>query len=155
MFDLIFSGIQAYNQIGFFIAAVVCLGLGGLVLGYSLYWRVHAIHASGTVIGVGASGGMYTRVYRYTLPDGQTHEAKSDTSRGWLRGSETGRVVPLLISAHNPTQAREAHSYLLEIIGIVLLVPGVWFGYTALTAFPVTPTTVPDACRACTRQYSE
>ncbi len=47
MFDLIFSGVQAYNQIGFFIGALVCLGLGGLLLGNSLYWRVHSLHASG------------------------------------------------------------------------------------------------------------
>lgn len=141
MFDLIFSGFQAYNQIGMFIGALVCLGLGGLILGYCLYWRFHALHASGTVIGVTANGGMYTRVYRYTLPDGQTHEAKSDTARGWIRGSETGRIVPLLISAHNPTEAREANSYLFEIVGLVIMVPGVCFGYTALTAYPVTPMT--------------
>ena len=138
MFDLIFSGVQAYNQIGFFIGALVCLGLGGLLLGNSLYWRVHSLHAAGTVVGVITNNSMYTRVYRYTLPDGETHEAKSDTGRGWLGGSETGRIVPLLISAHNPTEAREANSYLMEIIGLVIVAPGVAFGYVALTAYPTT-----------------
>jgi len=71
-------------------------------------------------------------------PDGKTHEAKSDTSTGSTSGYRTGRVVPLLISAHNPTEARENNSYLLEIIGAVFLVPGVWLGYTAFTAYPVT-----------------
>jgi hypothetical protein len=50
-------------------------------------------------------------------------------------------VVPLLISSHNPTQAREANSYLLEIIGLVIVLPGVFLGYTALTAYPLTPMT--------------
>ena len=138
MFAFIFSGIQAYQQVGMFIGALLCLGLSGLVLGSCLYWRVHALHATGTIIGVTANGSMYTPVYRYTLPDGQTHEARSDTSTGSTSGYQTGRVVPLLISAHNPTEAREANSILLEIIGAVFLVPGIWLGYTALTAYPIT-----------------
>jgi hypothetical protein len=138
MFDFIAGGIQAYNQAGFFLGALVCLGLGGLILGNSLYWRVHALRATGTIVGVIAKGGMYTPVYRYTLPDGQTHEAKSDTSSGSGRGKETGRVVPLMISAHNPTQAREANSFLLDAIGLVIIAPGIAFGYTALAAYPVT-----------------
>jgi Protein of unknown function (DUF3592) len=138
MFDFIADGIQAYNQAGLFLGALVCFGLGGLILGNSLYWRLHALRATGTVIGVIDKGGMYTPVYRYTLADGQTHEAKSDTSSGWTRGKETGRAVPLMISAHNPTQAREANSYLLDAVGLVIMVPGVAFAYTALTAYPVT-----------------
>jgi hypothetical protein len=76
MFDLIFQGAQAYNQVGFFVGAVVCLGIGGLILGNSFYWRVHALRAQGTVIGVIANGGGYIPVYRYTSADGQSHVAK-------------------------------------------------------------------------------
>jgi hypothetical protein len=138
MFDLIFQGAQAWNQVGFFIGAVVCLGIGGLILGNSVYWRVHALRAQGTVIGVIANGGAHTPVYRYTLADGQSHVAKSDTGSGWVRGKETGRVVPLMISAHNPTQARAAGSYLFDLIGLVFALPGIMFGYIALTAYPIT-----------------
>jgi hypothetical protein len=138
MFDLIFQGVQAWNQVGFFIGAVVCLGIGGLILGNSVYWRVHALRAQGTVIGVIANGGTYTPVYRYTLADGQSHVAKSDTGSSVVRGKETGRVVPLMISAHNPTQARAAGGYLLDLIGLVFALPGVLFGYIALTAYPIT-----------------
>jgi hypothetical protein len=138
MFDLFIQGAQAWNQVGFFIGAVVCLGIGGLILGNSVYWRVHALRAQGTVIGVIANGGTYTPVYRYTLADGQSHVAKSDTGSGWVRGKETGRVVPLMISAHNPTEAREAGGYLFDLIGLVFALPGVLFGYIALTAYPVT-----------------
>jgi hypothetical protein len=93
---------------------------------------------SGTIIGVTAENGMYCPVYRYAAPDGQMHEAKSDTSSGSVGGKTTGRVVPLMISPHNPTQARAANSYLLEIIGLLIVAPGIWLGYTALTAYPVT-----------------
>jgi hypothetical protein len=141
MFNLIFESIQAYTQVGMFIGALMCLGLGGLILGSSLYWRMHALHVSGTIIGVTAENGMYCPVYRYAAPDGQMHEAKSDTSSGGVGGKNTGRVVPLMISAHNPTQAREANNYLLDIVGLLLVAPGIWLGYTAVTAYPVTPTT--------------
>src|SRR5256714_126709 len=138
MFDLIFSGVQAYNQIGMFVAGLVCLGLAGLILGSSLYAHVHAIRASGTIIGVLNKNGVYFPVYRYTAADGQTHEAKSDPGSSSLRGKETGRIVPLMISAHNPTEATEAGNYLFDIIGLALLIPGIWLAYTALTAYPVT-----------------
>ena len=141
MFDFIFSSMQAYYQIGLFLGASICVGLGGLILGNALYWRMHALRASGTIIGVIANNGMYAPVYRYTLPDGQSHEAKSDTSSSATRGKETGRVVPLMISAHNPIAARVANNYLLEVIGLLLIVPGVGLGYFAVTTYPVTPMT--------------
>ncbi len=139
--DFFAGAAQAYDQVGMFIGALVCLGLGGLILGNSLYWRIHALRASGTIIGVISRNSLYFPVYRYTLQDGQTHVAKSNAGSGSVRGKETGRVVPLMISAHNPTEAQEAGSYLFDIIGMVLIVPGVWFGYTALTAYPITPMT--------------
>jgi|SRR5215471_14764761 len=138
MFDLIFAGLQAWTQIGFLVGALVCLGLGGLLLGNSLYWRVHALHATGTVVGVLPKNGTYERVYRYALPNGKTQEAKSGTGRGWLKGSETGRSVPLLVSSHDPGEAREANSYLWEITGLVIMIPGIIFAYVALTAYPIT-----------------
>jgi uncharacterized protein DUF3592 len=141
IFELLVSAIGAYNQVGMFLGALACLGIGGLLLGNALYWRVHALRASGTIIGVISSNGMYAPVYRYMLPDGQTHEAKSDVSTGSLSGYKTGTVVPILVSAHNPTEARTANNYLFDVLGLVLIAPGLWFGYTALTKYPITPMT--------------
>ncbi len=138
MFDLIFSGLQAYNQVGMFIGALFCLGIGGLLLGYSLYWRVHAMRVSGTIIGVLSENSSWFPVYRYQSPDGDWHEAKSDSGSSSSRGKETGRVVPLMISAHNPCEAREAGDYLFDIFGFAFLIPGLWLGYTTLTAYPLT-----------------
>lgn len=138
MFNFIFQATQAYYQVGFFVAAAVCLGLGGLLLGNSLYWRLHAIRVQGTVVGVIERSGMYTSVYRYTLPNGETETAQSDTSSSSAAGNTTGSAVSLLIAPHDPAQARESHSILLEFIGVVLIVPGIWFGYTALTSYAVT-----------------
>jgi hypothetical protein len=141
MFDLLISSISAYNQVGLFLGALFCLGLGGLLLGNALYWRLHSHRADGTIIGVIASGTTYAPVYRYTTPDGDTHEARSDVSSSGTRGKETGRVVPLMIAAHDPSKARAANSYWLELIGLVLVMPGLVMGYVALTAYPVTPLT--------------
>ena len=138
MFSYFTDGMQAYNQVGFFIGALVCLGLGGLILGYSLYWRLHAPRVSGTIIGVIARDGMYTPVYRYASPDGEIHQAKSNTSSGAMRGKETGRVVPLLISPYDPSEAQEANGYLFDVIGGLLLAVGAWLAYTAITAYPIT-----------------
>lgn len=141
MFDLLIESTQAYAQVGMFLGALVCLGLGGLILGNSLYWRMHAVRVSGTIIGVTAENGVYCPVYRYAAQDGQMHEAKSDTSSSGVGGKNTGRVVPLMISAHNPMEAREANNYLLDLAGLLFVAPGIWLGYTAVTAYPVTPMT--------------
>jgi uncharacterized protein DUF3592 len=141
VFDFFISSANAYNQVGLFLGAAFCLGLGGLLLGNALYWRLHAHRASGTIIGVIASGTTYVPVYRYTTPEGETHEARENVSSSGTAGKETGRVVPLMIAAHNPSSARAANSYWLEIIGIVLVLPGLVLAYVALTAYPVTPMT--------------
>jgi hypothetical protein len=138
MFNFVVQAIQAYNQIGYFVGAVVLLGLGGLILANSLYWRIQSVRVRGVIAGVIDRGGNYTPVYQYTAPNGSSYKAKSDTSSGSTRGKETGRRVSLLISAHDPTQAREANDFLLDIIGILLVAPGFLFGYLALTAYPVT-----------------
>src|SRR5437016_6105746 len=96
MLDVITGGSQAYEQVGWFVGALVCMGLGGLLLGNALYWRLHARRVLGTIIGVLDNKATYTPVYRYTSPDGQSIEARSDTSSGSVKGKETGRIVPLM-----------------------------------------------------------
>jgi len=145
MLDLIFGGAQAYQQVGLFVGALVCFGLGALIVGNSIYWHVHAVGVTGTIIGVVAEGGMYAPVYRYTSPDGQTREAKSEISSGTTAGKQTGRVVPLLVCPHNPARAQEAGFRSAEsifiLVGLVMVLAGLWIGYTAITAYPVTPMT--------------
>ncbi len=138
MIGTFIHGMAAFNQVGLFFGALVCVGLGGLLIGSSLYARLHGLHVTGTVIGVVDRGGTYAAVYRYTLPDGTTREATSDTSSSALTGKETGRAVPLLISAHDPATAQEANSHLVDAIGAVLVIAGLALAYVALTAYPVT-----------------
>jgi hypothetical protein len=80
---------------------------------------------TGTIIGVTLNDGMFGTVYRYTLPDGQSHVAKSQVHSSWVRGKETGRVVPIMVSAQNPNQAREANSYLFDVVGLLFFVPSI------------------------------
>ncbi len=141
MFDLIFQGTQAYNQVGLFFGAIICLGLGGLLLGDAIYAQMHGYRTAGTIIGVVANGDSYFPVYRYTLPDGQTHVAKSNTGSSSTRGKETGRTVPLLVSANDPNDAQPANNYVFDIIGLVLFAFGIGLAYIALTVYPITKMT--------------
>jgi hypothetical protein len=146
MFETLISGMQAFNQIGAFMAAFVLIAIGGVIFASALYSRLHDLRAEGSIIGVihtksSKGGDVYTPVYRYTLPDGSTHEAKSGISSGLTRGKETGRIVPLLVSPDRPSQAREAGSYVFDVIGVVFFLPGILFAYVAFTAYPVTKMT--------------
>jgi|SRR5579883_1967862 len=145
MFDLIFGSVQAYQQIGLLVGALVCFGLGALLVGNSVYWHLRALRVSGTIIGVVDQGGTYASVYRYTSSDGSVHEARSTIGTSTATGKETGRVVPLLVSPHDPTSAQEAGIGSLEMVfvvaGLLLAVAGIWMGTTAITAYPVTANT--------------
>jgi hypothetical protein len=138
MLHLFVEGAQAYNQAGFLIGALACVGFGGFILGNVLYWRIHAVRAMGTVVGVIPNGGTYVPVYRYADENGDAHLAKSCTGSNSTLGKETGRQVALLIAAHNPDQAREANSHLVDIAGAVLVALGILLAYVALTVYPIT-----------------
>lgn len=142
MFDLVFGGAQAFQQAGMLIAALVCFGLGALILGRALYQRAFSLRVTGTIIGVIADGRMYAPVYRYVTPDGRTREALSEVSSGSTAGKETGRVVRLLVTPDNPARATQAGYRTVESIanavGVVLILIALLFGYMALTSYPVT-----------------
>src|SRR5256885_11734108 len=70
--------------------ALACWGLGGWLVGSAVYWRLHAVHVCGEVIGVRQKGNCYNSVYRYVAPSGETCEATSIEGSGSLRGRDTG-----------------------------------------------------------------
>jgi hypothetical protein len=142
MFDFVIRAGQAYEQAGFFIGAIICLGLGGLILGNLIYWHVCASRVAGTIIGVIAKNRMYTTVYRFTLPDGRTQEARAAISSSSTAGRETGHAVALLVIPHDPKKVSEAGftptAVILASFGAIFAAVGVWLGYTALFTYPAT-----------------
>src|SRR5207253_11346078 len=93
MFDLVFSTLTALIQVATFVGALVCWGLGGLLVGNAIYWRRHAVRVQGEVIGVRRNGDCLNSVYRYVTPSGETLEATP--TQGWrsVSGSEDGAQV--------------------------------------------------------------
>src|SRR2546421_11758922 len=96
MFDLVANPLSAVNQLAAFVGALACRGLGGLLVGSAVYWRLHAVRVSGEVIGVRQKGNCYNSGYRYGAPSGETFEATSIEGSGGLRGRGTGTQGPLL-----------------------------------------------------------
>jgi hypothetical protein len=141
VFDVLVSGLGALNQVGLFIAGLVCAGLGGLFVGNAVYWRLHAVRVEGRVIGVRQGGNCFNAVYRYTLPSGQSCEGTSNEGSSSVRGKETGTLVPLLVIPEKPDQVLEARTHIFTIIGVLLFVPAAWLFYTAVTAWPIGPMT--------------
>ncbi len=138
MFDLVFNSFAAFQQMGMILAGLMCLGLGGLILGNALYWRLRAEHVEGTIIGVKQEGVFYYPVYRYILPStGETVEATSDSGSSSNIGMDTGKQLALLVFADDPKKARPAGGILFYVIGLFLAAPGLLFVYVALTTYPV------------------
>ena len=141
MFDLVFSAVSALNQAAAFIGALVCFGLGGLLVGNAIYWRKHAVRVQGQVIGVRRNGNCLNAVYRYDSAAGETVEATSLEGSSSTRGKETGTVVPLRVIPQKPHEVQEAGNHLFTVIGVVLLGGGVtlfWIGVTAWRTGPMT-----------------
>jgi hypothetical protein len=142
MFDLFFTATGAFNQAMLILGALLCIGLGGLLLGHEIYWRLRALRVEGTIVGVREkSKNMFNSVYRYSLPTGQSFEATSNEGSSSARGRETGSRVQLLVFADKPEDVCEAGSSVWEIVGGILILVGFWPLHTALTAWPVTPLT--------------
>jgi Protein of unknown function (DUF3592) len=141
VFDIFFGLISALNQIGVLIAALACGGLGTLLVGHAVYFRLHAVRVLGEVIGVRQHGNIFNAVYRYTLPSGQTCEATSLEGSGSTRDKQTGAVVPLLVIPEKPDEVQEARHHVFTVIGVALLAACAGLFYYAATAFRVGPMT--------------
>jgi hypothetical protein len=140
MFDLFFEGAIAFEQVMLLVAGLLCMGLGGLLVGYEIHRRLRGVRVTGTVIGVRESKpGMYQNVYRYMLPTGEMHEGTSDVGSNSTSGRHTGRTVELLVLADRPERVSEAGSYIAGAFGALLLTGGLWPLYIAMTQWRVTP----------------
>jgi hypothetical protein len=141
MFQLIFSAMSALNQVAVFAAALVFGGVGVLVVGNAIYWRLHAARVQGEVIGVRRNGNCLNAVYRYDSPAGESVEATSTEGSDSVRGKETGRVVPLWVIPEKPHEVQERGNHLFTVLGLVFLASGValfWVGATAWRTGPMT-----------------
>lgn len=141
MFDLIFNTLSAVNQAAALLAALACWGLGGLLVGSAVYWRLHAVRVQGEVIGVRQNGNCYNAVYRYVTPSGQTLEATSLEGSSSTGGKETGTQVPLLLIPDKPTEVQEARSHILTLVGVVLLAVGAGILYYTVRSWRAGPMT--------------
>ena len=134
MFEFIAGALSALNQVGLLLGGALCAGVGALLLGSRLHWRLRGTRITGTLIGVrqgGLSGSAFYPVYRYALPNGVSGEATSETGSGSPAGMNTGRQVPLLVLASHPGQAADAGSHVSEWVGAIFL--------AEITAAPVRP----------------
>jgi len=141
MFELIVGTVSAMNQVAAFIAALACGGLGGLLVGSAIYWRLHAIRVQGEVIGVRQSGNCFDAVYRYTAPSGETLEGTSTEGSSSTRGKETGTQVPLLVIPGKPQEVQEARSHVFTIVGALLLAAAAGIFYIAVRSWRPGPMT--------------
>ena len=54
MFDLIFDGLSAWNQLLLIFGGLILLAIGGAILGDFVYWRLKAQRVKGKIVGVRA-----------------------------------------------------------------------------------------------------
>jgi len=141
MFQLVFSALSAINQLAVFAGGLCCWGLGGLLVGDAIYWRLHAVRVQGEVVGVRRNGNCFNSVYRYTSAEGATIEATSLEGSSSVRGRETGRQVPLWVIPEKPDQVQEAGNHVFTLVGLVLLCVGVVFFWVALRSWRTGPMT--------------
>ena len=138
MFDLIFQGAQAWNQVGFFIGALFLPWHRRphprqfIVLARARAARAGHRHRRDRqwrhlYAGVPLHFGGRAKPYRKV-----GHQLRL----GARQGNRPRR--PVDDRPHNPEQACDAGSYLFDLVGLVFAGVGVLLGYVALTAFPVT-----------------
>jgi hypothetical protein len=139
MFQLIAGAAAAWNQVGLLVGGALFAGIGALLLGSRLHWRLRASRVTATVAGVRPSSGhTFFPVYRYTLPNGVSGEATSDTGSSATESMRTGRTAEIFVFPEHPDKATEADAWVQEMIGAVFLAAGCLLLYIALFVLPFT-----------------
>jgi len=146
MFDLIFDATFSFQSIMFIIAGLAIGLIGGAILGYSIYKRVTSERYMARVIGVNTSSSssgqnMYRAVYEFTSKSGETHKLPSNSSSSMTKNKETGRAVEIMYSPGG-NHVTATGSYLGSIIGIGLLVPGLWLLQNGLSLIEINPVSI-------------
>jgi Protein of unknown function (DUF3592) len=141
MFQLVSGTISAVQQLAAMLAALVCWGIGALLVGDALYWARHAVRVSGEVVGVRQRGNCLNAVYRYVSPSGETCEATSLQGSDSSQGKATGMLVPLLVMPGRPGEVQEARSHVFTIVGIALLAVGAVIFWMAVRSWRSGPMT--------------
>lgn len=110
------------NQAALLAVAALFGGIGALLSGNRLYWRIRSRSVRGTIAGVRVSGRLYYPVYRYQSPAGKRFQATSDVGVGASAKLVTGRKLRLLFLKKHPDRVAEAGVQIVEAIGWALLV---------------------------------
>lgn len=145
LFDVVFDGVFAWTQIGYFIMAFAFSGIGGGLLGYEMYWRLKADRVKARISAVRVTGGKkgsdksstgeaYYSVFEYSAPNGELLEHMSDMGSNSLLNKLPGRRVTLMVFPDSSEKVRRP-SLILPIFGLVFLLPGIFIGHVAVTTF--------------------
>jgi len=129
------------NQAALLALAALCGGIGALLCGNRIYWRIRARSVRGTIAGVRVSGRLYYPVYRYQSPAGKRFQATSDAGVGASTKLVTGRKLRLLFLKKHPDRVAEAGVQIVEAIGWGLLVVAAVAVGLALGLCPITTPT--------------
>jgi len=145
LFDVVFNGVSAWTQIGYFIMAFAFSGIGGGLIGYELYWRFKADRVKARISSVRvtgekkesdkrSTGETYYSVFEYSAPNGEVLEHMSDMGSNSLLSQLPGKRVTLMVFPDSPGKVRRP-SLVLPIFGSVFLLPGIFIGHMAVTTF--------------------
>ena len=110
------------------------LAVGGVLLGYSRYWRHYAHRIEGRIVGVDKRDAFYFPIYHYVL-GGKDYQVTSNTSYSAAPDMQPGRVVPLMVLPDKPETATPTNSYVVEIVAATFIM-GSLIGFVVIsTAF--------------------
>ncbi|MBI1215060.1 MAG: DUF3592 domain-containing protein [Alphaproteobacteria bacterium] len=139
MFDTVFNGMMAFNQVMMLFAGFILSAIGLALFFNALHWHIHAERVRGEIKGVQKRGGFYNLVYGYMLSDGTTHESVSDVGSNAMPKANTGDPVELLVFPARPDKARRAsNTKWFVLFGLAFLAPGAALFYIALTKYKFT-----------------
>lgn len=135
------SGVFA--QSGSILVGLGLTAIGCVLLYHAMKRRRNGIEVDGTIVGLRRHGKFFYPVYRYSFPEGDAHEAMSDTGTANAQSAETGKIERIMVSRENPQAAHvAAHSRWIQLGALALLIPGIALLFHAYTSYEVTGVTV-------------
>ena len=134
IFDTLFDFFSTWDVMGLLLMGTVFILIGGLFIGYEIYWRLKSEKVDGIISAVKEQGKYYYSVFKYKTKDGQTFEQDGTLGSSSLLNQLPGTEVKIMIMPNNPEKIRRPILIWL-LFGSIFFGPGLFIMNLAIKKF--------------------
>lgn len=141
MFELVFDTVFSFQAVMLCVGGLICLGLGGVLVGDFIHWRTNAKRTKGKIVTFKERSGSKGQSFFYPVAEFQNEKGDkvritSDVGSSNLKESDLGKNVTILYFPGKDKDPRIlGHGLPIMMVGVVLLIGAAVLLYNAVLMF--------------------